>query len=79
MSFAMSASDKSDSDSDSPVAHHPPSSPSPARSEDLRERSATPLSNGSGSVLEEPKIVVKVSGTPDVPSARAFYHFTSDP
>ncbi|XP_068225529.1 focal adhesion kinase 1 isoform X3 [Palaemon carinicauda] len=65
MSFAMSASDKSDSDSDSPVAHHPPSSPSPARSEDLRERSATPLSNGSGSVLEEPKIVVKqVEPTP---------------
>lgn len=65
MSIAMSASDKSDSDSDSPVAHHPPSSPSPARSEDLRERSATPLSNGSGSVLEEPKIVVKqVEPTP---------------
>ncbi|XP_042209507.1 uncharacterized protein LOC121857491 isoform X2 [Homarus americanus] len=64
MSLAMSASDKSDSDSDSPVAHHPPSSPSPARTED-RERSATPLSNGSGSVAEEPKIVVKqVEPTP---------------
>lgn len=61
MSFAMSASDKSDSDSDSPVTHHPPSSPSPAQTEEQREGSATPLSNGSSSAVEEPKIVVKVS------------------
>ncbi|ROT66921.1 focal adhesion kinase [Penaeus vannamei] len=65
MSFATSASDKSDSDSESPVTHHPPSSPSPAQSEEIRERSATPLSNGSGSAVEEPKIVVKqVEPTP---------------
>nr|XP_045609141.1 uncharacterized protein LOC123764946 isoform X1 [Procambarus clarkii] len=65
MSLATSASDKSDSDSESPVAHHPPSSPSPARTQDHPERSGTPLSNGSGSVAEEPKIVVKqVEPTP---------------
>lgn len=65
MSFAMSASDKSDSDSDSPVTHHPPSSPSPAQTEEQREGSATPLSNGSSSAVEEPKIVVKqVEPTP---------------
>ncbi|KAK8721924.1 hypothetical protein OTU49_012636, partial [Cherax quadricarinatus] len=65
MSLAMSASDKSDSDSDSPGTYHPPSSPSPAPTQDHRERSPTPLSNGSGSVPEEPKIVVKqVEPTP---------------
>ncbi|XP_076059773.1 protein tyrosine kinase 2 Fak isoform X9 [Oratosquilla oratoria] len=61
MSFVTSASDRSDSDSDSPVAH-PPSSPSPARSEDLRQeppRSATPLSNGSGANEDHNKIVIK--------------------
>ena len=63
ISYTASASDKSDSDSDSPAGHHPSHTSSPPvskRLEDPRDRSCTPMSNGSAANSEEPKIVVKV-------------------